>query len=240
MLTLIALAAILGFRIYLAARLRQQRAAFEREQALLAERVRIADDMHDDLGAGLSGLKLRSEMALRTERDPARRAQLEAMAEGAGELIASMRQIIWAMSADQGSVADLAAYASSYARGYCEEHGLAIEVRSGPGMPEAALTSEQRRNCFLVVKEALHNVVKHAHAQRVRLTIHWREGLSITLEDDGLGLPQHAQDGSGNGLRSMQRRMAGAGGSIVQRNGDPARGELPGACIALHLPLPHH
>lgn len=235
---LIALAAIAGFRLYLAARLRKQRAAFEREQALLAERVRIADDMHDDLGAGLSGLKLRSEMALRVEKDPERRAQLEAMAKGAGELISSMRQIIWAMSADQGSVADLAAYASSYARGYCEQHGLSIEVRSEPDLPEAALTSEQRRNCFLVVKEALHNVVKHAHARQVRLTIQWDNGLSIAIEDDGLGLPKHAQDGSGNGLRSMQRRMAGVGGAIVQRNGDPARGELPGARIALHLPLP--
>jgi signal transduction histidine kinase len=236
---LIMVAALIAFRIYLSGRLREQREAFKREQALLVERMRIADDMHDDLGAGLSGLKLRSEMALRVERDPARRAQLTAMAQGAGELISSMRQIIWAMSADQGSMADLAAYASSYARTYCEQHGLAIVVITEPAMLEAKLTSEQRRNCFLVVKEALHNVVKHAHASRVRLVIRWKDGLAITIEDDGLGLLKHSEEGAGNGLRSMQRRMRSIGGSIVQRNGEPSQGELPGATIGLHVPLAH-
>ncbi|MFN3875504.1 MAG: histidine kinase, partial [Flavobacteriales bacterium] len=228
---LIMVAALVAFRIYLSGRLREQREAFERQQALLAERMRIADDMHDDLGAGLSALKLRSEMALRVEQDPVRRAQLTAIAHGAGELIGSMRQIIWAMSADQGSAADLAAYASSYARNYCEQHGLSIEVRTDQAMPEAPLTSEQRRNCFLVIKEA--------HANRVRLVMQWKAGLAITIEDDGLGLLKHSEEGPGNGLRSMQRRMSSIGGSIVQRNGEPSHGELRGALIRLHLPLMH-
>jgi signal transduction histidine kinase/ligand-binding sensor domain-containing protein len=235
----IVLIVLIGFRLYLAARLREQRETFEREQALLAERMRIADDMHDDLGAGLSGLKLRIEMAVRVEQDPARRQQLSAMAQGAGELISSMRQIIWAMSADQGSIGALAAYASSYARNYCQQHGLTISVQQDPALPDAPLTGEQRRNCFLVIKEALHNVVKHAHASQVRLCLRWNAGLEITIEDNGLGLPKHAQEGSGNGLRSMQRRMSSIGGSIVQRNGEPARGELPGASIHLHLPIAH-
>jgi hypothetical protein len=67
------------------------------------------------LGAGLSALKLRSEMALRVEQDPAKREHLRSLARTAGELIGSMRQIIWAMNADQTELADLVAYTTNHA-----------------------------------------------------------------------------------------------------------------------------
>ncbi|MBP7514568.1 MAG: hypothetical protein KA791_08480, partial [Flavobacteriales bacterium] len=106
---LIGIGAALYFfvRGYVDERLREQRERLEREQAVLSERMRIAGDMHDDLGAGLSALKLRSEMALRVEKDPLKREQLGALASTAGDLIGSMRQIIWTMNTDQSSLADL-------------------------------------------------------------------------------------------------------------------------------------
>ncbi|MBK7269010.1 MAG: hypothetical protein IPI07_05700 [Flavobacteriales bacterium] len=158
----IAVMLFVTFRVYLLGRLRKQREAFQQEQAVLQERVRIASDMHDDLGAGLSALKLRSEMALRVEKDPLKREQLGSLANTAGDLIGSMRQIIWTMNADQTSVEDLVVYASNYARTYCDQNTLAITVEAQGPWPDARLSSEQRRNMFLVVKEALHNVVKHA------------------------------------------------------------------------------
>lgn len=232
---LIAIAALalfgyFAFRAYVERRLRAQRAAFEREQAVLRERERIASDMHDDLGAGLSGLKLRSEMALRVEKDPAKREHLASMAASAGEIIASMRQMIWAMDSGQGSVHDLIAYATSYARTYCSAHGLAIEVQVADGIPDAPLSSQQRRNLFLVMKEALHNCVKHAHAQRITLAIGWEQGLRLRLADDGIGLPKAADSGAGNGMRNMRKRMHELNGSFETLDG-------PGTTIALHLPL---
>lgn len=228
----LALGAWLGFRSYVQRRLRQERVRFEREQAVLRERERIASDMHDDLGAGLSGLKLRSEMALRVEKDPAKRELLASLAGTAGELIGSMRQMIWAMDEGQSTVHDLLAYANSYARAQCAQHGLAIEVRIATGMPDAQLSAQQRRNVFLVIKEALHNAVKHAQASRITLTATWEQGLSIAIADDGIGLPKAADAGMGNGMRNMRKRMQEVGGTLIA-------GSDQGAAIRIHIPLPH-
>ncbi|MBK9274838.1 MAG: hypothetical protein IPM49_09900 [Flavobacteriales bacterium] len=229
-------AAFAGFKAYLHARLRRQREAFEREQAVLAERMRIAGDMHDDLGAGLSALKLRSEMALRVEQDPAKRAHLGSLARTAGELIGSMRQIIWAMNADQAELADLVAYTTNHARRYCDEHGIRLRVDVEERMPLRTLSAEQRRNIFLVVKEALHNVVKHAAARQVRLVMAWREGaLDVRIADDGPGPPAHAEATEGNGLRNMGRRIAALGGTLtLERSTDP---DHPGACLRFRVPM---
>lgn len=208
-----------GVRSYVRERLREQRERMEREQAILSERVRIAGDMHDDLGAGLSALKLKSEMALRVEKDPAKREQLGALANTAGELIGSMRQIIWTMNGDQASVEDLVVYATSYARNYCEQNGLVIEVKADGPWPAVQLSTEQRRNVFLVVKEALHNVVKHAHAKHVTIRMDWHDGLVVELTDDGVGLARGAERGQGNGLRNMEKRISAVGGSLTLAGG---------------------
>lgn len=203
---------------------RRRAEAFAREQAVLHERMRIASDMHDDLGAGLSGLKLRSEMALRVEKDPAKRQQLQSLANSAGELIGSMRQIIWTMGQDQASLEDWVVYATSYARSYCTENDLQLELAVDPAWPAVPLSVEQRRNLFLVVKEALHNVVKHAQASRVMVNIHMDDGLRIVVADDGTGLPEQAAQGMGNGLRNMHRRMQEVGGSLHVGTGEDDRG----------------
>lgn len=226
----LAMASAAGFRAYMQQRLRKERERFEREQAVLRERERIASDMHDDLGAGLSGLKLRSEMALRTEKDPAKREQLASLANSAGEIITSMRQMIWAMDQDQGSVQDLLVYATNYARGYCDQNGLRFRYEAHGQLPDAALTTQQRRNLFLVLKEALHNVVKHAHASSVGISAEWDGGLRITITDDGIGLPNAADQGTGNGMRNMRKRMTDLGGSIDMQSGQ-------GTTIRLHAPI---
>lgn len=226
---------------------RQQRerlAALEMEQlrqeALIAElrvREQVGRDMHDDMGAGLSALKLRSEMALRVERDPGKRAHLTSLTNTAGELIGSMRQIIWALNTDQSELDDLVVYTTNYARTYCAEHGLVLEVDAASEWPDRQLTSEQRRNLFLVVKEALHNIVKHAAATEVLLFIRMEgERLVVRVEDDGTGMPAGTSNSMGNGLRNMTKRIQALGGTItVQGRGASDR---KGTCVTCEVPLP--
>jgi len=211
----------------------------ERTIAELRIREQVGRDMHDDLGAGLSGLKLRSEMAARVETDPAKRAHFAAMADQAGELIRSMRQIIWAMNHDQASVEDLVVYTSSYLRSYCEQNGIEPVVSIERNLPPIDLSAEQRRNFFLVVKEALHNVVKHANARTVRMTVVSGpdDHLLMTVEDDGIGLPLHARESVGNGLRNMERRIASLGGRIEFAPGTNAAGNGAGTCLRIDIPL---
>jgi signal transduction histidine kinase len=212
--------------------------------------MRIAGDMHDDLGAGLSGLKLRSEMAARSETDPAKRTYYVEMARQAGELIGSMRQIIWAMNSDQGSLEDLVAYATGYARNYLSENGLEAHITAEGPWPGLQLTTEQRRNLFLVLKEALHNVVKHAQAHRVRITIAWQPDgdhgtLEVTVADDGIGLSNGGAM-AGNGSRNMRQRTVALGGTfeINTENGSTVKYAVPLAptnkgSIAESLEQPH-
>jgi signal transduction histidine kinase len=219
----------LAFRAYVKHKLREQREAHAREQAVLTERMRIAGDMHDDLGAGLSALKLRSEMALRVERDPQKREQLGNLARTAGDLIGSMRQIIWTMNTDQSSLEDLVVYATSYARQYGEENGLDLKVDPEGPWPSLQLTAEQRRNIFLILKEALHNVVKHARARRVVVSFQWKDVLVLEVQDDGIGLMQGAEQGSGNGFRNMRKRAEHIGESleVTGTNGTRIRMSVP-------------
>ncbi|MEO8067667.1 MAG: two-component regulator propeller domain-containing protein [Flavobacteriales bacterium] len=219
-----------GFRVYLHDRLTKERERSRQEQAVLHERMRIAGDMHDDMGAGLSALKLRSEMALRMEKDPQKREQLGSLANTAGDLIGSMRQIIWTMNADQAGLEDLVVYTGSYVRTYCAENQLAVKVSASGPWPAIMLSTEQRRNIFLVVKEALHNVVKHAHATSVHLHMRPENGLTVELSDNGIGLPKGADLGAGNGLRNMKKRIVALGGTFDLRNGQ-------GTELAFNVPL---
>ena len=217
---------VLAVRHYVQQRLTAQRIAFEREQALLAERMRIASDMHDDLGAGLSGLKLRTELAARVEQDPDKQRQLAQVAGMAGELIGNMRRLIWTMDGGQGSMDDLAAYCANYARQYLSEHGIGCTVHQPTDQPAVEVSSELRRNVFLVLKEALHNVVKHARATHVEVTFQWdRQQLQLEIADDGRGsngaLTGHAQ---GVGLRSMRQRLEGMGGQFALTGGPEGSG----------------
>ena len=204
-------------------RLRQERTIAELEL-----RERLGRDMHDDLGAGLSALKLRSEMALRKETDPAQRELLRTLAGNAGDLMASMRQIIWAMNGGQASLEDLVVYTASHARTYLADSGLQAHVTSDGPWPGLQLDSETRRNVFLIVKEALHNVVKHAQAQAVQVVLRWENGLHVEVRDDGQGFS--GAEGGGNGLRNMHKRAAMLGGTLEVRSEG-------GTAIMLRVPL---
>jgi len=202
-----------------------------RQEGTIAElelRERLGRDMHDDLGAGLSALKLRSEMALRKETDPAQRELLRTLAGNAGDLMASMRQIIWAMNGGQASLEDLVVYTASHARTYLADSGLQAHVTSDGPWPGLQLDSETRRNVFLIVKEALHNVVKHAQAQAVQVVLRWENGLHVEVRDDGQGFS--GAEGGGNGLRNMHKRAAMLGGTLEVRSEG-------GTAIMLRVPL---
>jgi len=209
----------------------------EQEGVIAEYRIRdqVGRDMHDDLGAGLSALKLRSEMALRKESDPAKKKMLGQLAATSGELIVNMRQIIWTLNEDQRSLADLLAYLGNYVRNYLSDNELTFELIVPEQIPAITLSAQARRNLLLVVKEALHNVVKHAQATHVKLVISCDDDLNITITDNGIGLQRNADLGVGNGLRNMARRMEVLGGSFgIEGQAD----EGTGTQLLMLFPLP--
>lgn len=214
------------------AELEAMRAQQEQTIAELRVREQVSRDLHDDLGVGLSALKLRSEMALQHGTHPDATPLLHEQARTAEELIASMRHIIWALQDDQGEPDDLAAYIAAYARAYLDAHGLHAEVRVDGEWPPYALTTTQRRNTFLILKEALHNVVKHARAKLVRVRLAWDGGFVAEVSDDGQGF-QPAPARQGHGLINMAKRAE----AIGARLSIGPSGNGPGTRLLLRLPL---
>lgn len=217
------------------AAMEMQRLEQERMISEMRIREQVGRDMHDDLGAGLSALRLRSELAQRNEPDPAKQQLLGSMALQAGDLITSMRQIIWAMRAEGSDLASTVAHCIEHAREYLTESGIDLVVERRNDLPDHHLSATQRRNLFLLIKEALHNVVKHAQATEVSIVLDSADALHISIHDNGIGFDPTKVE-SGSGLTNMRKRTGELGGTIVWDHAAGTRIEidLPLAGLAQH------
>jgi signal transduction histidine kinase len=126
-----------------------------------------------------------------------------------------MGEIIWAMNPKNDNLASF----TSYLRQHASEYLASAQINADFSFPEVSytvpMTSEQRRNIFLVVKEALHNVIKHSGASQVSISLHWSEGaLTIRIEDNGKGFEPGSSFATGNGLTSMRKRIEELSGSF--------------------------
>lgn len=177
-------------------------------------RTRIATDLHDDLGATLTRVSVLSEVARRAvdgEPDQARDL-LSEIGETARSLIDSTGDIIWAIDPRRDDLVSLLARARRFAADLLQPAGIAwsVEVRGEP--VGVSLSGEVRRHVLLMLKESLHNVVRHAAARRVALTVEVRPALLVfTVEDDGRGIGPAAEQaaaerGGGQGLRNLRAR----------------------------------
>jgi len=190
--------------------------ALEQRQALDRERARIAQDLHDDLGAGLVEISLGSALAQdkALSREEAREHALE-IGTRARELVAALDEIVWAVNPRHDSVGSLATYFCQYAQHFLKTTTLRCHLDIAKDLPAAPLTAEQRHSLFLAFKEALSNAVQHAGASDLRLAISAPNGmLTVALSDNGRGFdltarPEHSgADGLAN-MRSRLRQLQG-------------------------------
>ena len=195
-------------------KLREQELIIQRQQALTNERTRIASEMHDDLGGGLTTIKFLSQKTLRKTHDGNQKKDIEKIVANAQSLVSNMSEIIWAMNAGFDTVDNLVAYCRRYAREYLDDHDIQLDF-SAKGTSDAySISGEERRNIFLVVKEVLHNSVKHAEASRVTLAFDVdNDQLHLTIKDNGKGLSSEESQ-FGNGLVNMKKRILDIGGHI--------------------------
>jgi signal transduction histidine kinase len=126
-----------------------------------------------------------------------------------------MRQMIWAMSNNNNSLEDLVVYIRSYTRQFLDDHQLPVQFDIPDSIQELNVSGPMKRNLFLVVKEVLHNIIKHAAATGVFFVIQIRDGsLILSIRDNGKGIYGSDQNRFGNGLKNMERRMREINGKI--------------------------
>jgi ligand-binding sensor domain-containing protein len=158
---------ILVVRSYYVFKLTTQRRMLEKKQAIEKERTRIATDMHDDLGAGLSRIKFLSEtIGIKKQQQHPIDEEVISIRRYAHEMIGKMGEIVWALNEKNDSLSDLVSYTRSYAVEYLTENGIQNKIDLVPMNKGIMVNGEFRRNVFLSVKEVLHNVIKHARAER--------------------------------------------------------------------------
>ncbi len=207
--------------LYLDYKIRHEKLKLEKEQAVDQERARISSDMHDDLGSGLSTIRLLSEIAKRKIPDTSQTKEIERISETAGEMIDKMSEIIWAMNSSNDSLANLIAYMRSFAADFLEHAHISHQFFIPEVIPDIKLSGGTRRNIYLAVKESLHNVVKHAKATEVMIEVKMHKNMTIMIKDNGKGFDQEKVRLFGNGLKNIQKRMMAVGGNadITSNNG---------------------
>ncbi|HXF09368.1 MAG TPA: sensor histidine kinase, partial [Desulfuromonadaceae bacterium] len=214
-------------------RLRLKLRAAEQEAALHKERARIARDLHDDLGTGLTGIVLLSGLALR-DRDHPQKAAVRAqeILTKARQVIKSLDEIVWAVNPTNDTAADLIDYISQFAVEFLQPAGIQCRVDLVNELPERTISSETRHNLFLIVKECLNNIIRHAGATQVRLRFTVTEqALGVTIEDDGQGFTGGRP--GGDGLGNMKQRVTSLNGDLEIRS-EPGKGTQ----VSLRVPWP--
>ena len=213
--------AVLGLLIwlvvkwYLNNRIRKQQVEFEKLQAIEKERTRIATDMHDDLGAGLSRIKFLSEtIEMKKQLEQPIDADINSIGNYANEMIGKMGEIVWALNEKNDSLSDLLSYTRAYAVEYLLNNGIHCQVNAPAVFPSIFVSGEFRRNIYLTIKEALHNIVKHASAIHVIVNIEIDKILLIGIHDDGVGFDGMNIRPFSNGLNNMQKRMKDISGQL--------------------------
>ncbi|MFZ1372067.1 MAG: sensor histidine kinase [Ferruginibacter sp.] len=202
---------ISGIKEQEALKLEAEKKEFETQLAIIKaqqeERNRISADMHDDLGAGMTTISLYSELA-KTKLKDNPIPEIDKISSSANELLNKMNAIIWSMSSSNDSLNNMIGYIRSYAQEYFENTGVTCRISIPDNLPNIEVIGEIRRNVFLVVKEALNNILKHAKATEVSITLERVEGgLSLFIHDNGKGIDLSAIRQFGNGLKNMKKRM---------------------------------
>jgi len=221
------LAAILfvisGVRLYDQRKTARQVAELERRNALERERTRIARDIHDDVGAGLTEMALLSELA--QDEPGATREHLDRIFRRSRELTQSLNEIVWAINPRNDTLEGFLSYIAEFAQGFLKAAGVACRLDFPRDPPVLPMNASLRHHLSLAIKEVLNNIIKHAEATEVHVRVEFiRQELKVTLEDNGVGFRQPAAPGhEGDGLANLETRLQEIGGR-VERSSDVGQG----------------
>jgi len=202
-------------------KLETERKELEKQVAVLAakqdERNRISADMHDELGSGVTAIRLMSEIVKSRMKDQTL-PEIEKISNSANDLLNKMNTIIWTMTSSNDSVENLIAYIRSYAVEFFENTSIDCYFSMPASIPHREINGEKRRNMFLSVKEALNNVLKHSQSSVVKINVSVTDKLTIEIQDDGVGINMEKLRKFGNGLHNMKKRMASIDGEFEIQN----------------------
>src|SRR5213080_2055753 len=186
------------------------------QEALEKERSRIARDIHDQLGASLTQVSLLGEFVESDKDSPAEvEAHARQICQTARDTTRVLDEIVWTVNPSNDTLDGLVNYVCKYAQEYLAVAGLKYRLEVPPQLPNTPISPELRHNVFLASKEAITNVVRHAHATAASVRLRLEpESFTLEIEDNGKGLAGLDERKGRNGLQNMRKRMEDVGGEF--------------------------
>lgn len=227
-------------------RLRLRLSNLERSEEMSRERMRIARDMHDEIGSKLARISFLSE-GVKTELQGFYHQTnvVDSLAKTARDLLQSLDRMVWAVNPRNDTLEHLASYLNRYASEYFQSTPILCQLAIPSRLPAIPLSAEIRHNIFLAFEETLTNVMKHSGATRVSVDLGFeQERLRISIADNGTGFelapePALAAAPDANprlGLSGLRGRLQSIGGECQIQS---APGHGTAVTFSLSLPQKH-
>jgi len=229
------LALALAVRYWSHRRLKARLQLLQQQQRVEAERKRIARDLHDGLGANLTQAGLTAEALAEDCGDYAEMKSLAAnLAEQIRGIARDLDTTVWAVSPKNDSLRSLCAYLCQFSLEYFRHSPVRCHVHAAEDIPALPLSPETRHHLFMIAQELMNNVLKHARASQVDLTIAMdRNYFLLRLADNGGGFSPATAEASGrSGLRNIRLRAAEIGGTLDLQS------SAQGTVAQVRVPLP--
>ncbi len=201
------------------------RARMKRLQEIENLRVQIAADLHDDVGSRLTKVAMVTESVdAETPATDRNKPHIHSISTTTREIIQAMDEIVWTINPKNDTLDHLANYIFQYAQDYFQDSGVRCRMDLPARLPELPVSTQERHNLFMAVKEALNNILKHAQASEVRISLVVSDSkLTLTISDNGRGFETENPGPFRNGLQNMRQRMEKIGGRLTLES-KPASG----------------
>ncbi len=224
-ITILALASFIIVRMQWERRL----AETEHQRMLEAERIRIARDIHDEIGHRLTLIGILAQnLSPETSQEVG-----QAIRKAAQDTVLNMSEIVWAVNPKNDNLENLVGFLSRFVREFLKNTSIQAELTVPVSIPQMSISADARRQILMLLKEALNNSVKHAKGNRVSLAISFqKESMLMTISDNGVGFDVNiTSSATGNGLRNMAARIQSLGGKWTvhseQNKGTHIQFEIP-------------
>ncbi len=201
-------------------------------QLIADERLRIARDLHDDLGTRLSHISLIGAHAQADVEDENARASFNQITELSAELVGALSETVWMLNSNNNNLESLVDFLCRLVSELCRLAKIRCRIDAMQVTEDRKISHDFRHNFSLSVKESINNALKHSNCTEIQLRI-WKENstLKISVADDGVGL-QDERRKDGTGLASIQQRMDSIGGTCLIEGVEPC-----GVRVLLIAPL---
>lgn len=203
-------------------------------QRILEVRLKISQDLHDQVGATLTSISFLSEVAINQAppENTSIRSCLDKIGAYSREMISEMNDIVWAINPSNDKFDKLTDRMQNFALPLLSSRNVEFRFSRDVQLNEVSLDMQQRKNLYLIFKEAINNAAKYAECRNVQVKLdRGKEELLLDILDDGKGIPQETGLG-GNGLKNMKHRAEELKGKLIVDSGKDK-----GTRIRLQIPI---